>query len=201
MTQADKPPTDVEVAMGHLFEQFSVLAAVGWQGGALAGEQGTYRLTVPFTGRVMQGITVVSNMPILPYAANPTRLVQDAVFKWLLVLTGVMQHSGDPQLALLHQAYEWELKMAQRREETHQLKTFRDYLATMAQELGEGIGDTKTVLREIRELAVQAPTPSLRIKCCRAVADNHLAMAAAKSLPEEERETWMTWLEPYMDLG
>jgi len=104
---ADDP---VQEAFERLRTQFAVLVAAGYAGGPLAGEQGTYRISVPFSGRVYEGITVVSNLPSLPYGASPTRLVQAAVFNWL--------YCGHPDLPVLTGELEWvplgSLKVGQR---------------------------------------------------------------------------------------
>jgi len=186
----------VQESFEKLRTQFAILVAAGYAGGPLAGEQGTYRLSVPFSGRVFEGITTVSNLTSLPYGANPTRLVQAAVFNWLYVLTGKLADQA-PEIAMLHQHYRWEMRMRQAGEESRQLRAFREYLSEKASELGEG-GDTLGILRELREVAGEAPTPSLYLKCAQAVADNPTVRKTVAALPGSVATEFSSWLEPFV---
>ena len=186
----------VQESFEKLRTQFAVLVAAGYAGGPLAGEQGTYRISVPFSGRVYEGITVVSNLPSLPYGASPTRLVQAAVFNWLYVLTGKLADQA-PEIAMLHQHYRWEMRMRQASEESRQLRAFREYLAEKASELSEG-GDTLGILRELREVAGEAPTPSLYLKCNQATADNPIVRKAIGALVGPMASELSEWLEPWV---
>lgn len=188
--------SSIKPALEKLFQQFSILSHVGYGGSALAGEQGTFRLTTPFTGRVMEGITVLSNMPQLPYGASATRLVQSAVFNWLYVLTHQL-YTSSPQVAMLHSNYQWELRMMQVAEESRQLRLFREFLAQKVQELSEH-GDTIDILRDLRAICDQAPSNSLRLKCTQLVADNAIVAQAMNGLPEIRRKEFVEWLEPFV---
>jgi hypothetical protein len=190
------PDDSVKPAVEKLFHDFAILSHVGFSGGALAGEKGTYRLAVPFTGRVMEGITILSNMPMLPYGANPTRLVQSATFNWLYALTHQLYTESD-QVKMLHTNYEWELKMMRTTEEGRQLRLFREYLAQRTQELDQ-FGHAVEVLRDLKTVCQQAPTPSLVTKCSHLVAENATVMQTLKTLPIAIREEMTQWLEPYV---
>ena len=183
----------VDAAVERLFEQFSVLAQVGYGGGALAGEQGLFRMTTPFSGRVMEGITVLSNLPDLPYGASPTRFIQDAVFKWAFVLSAVLQKQGT-EVATLHQNHRWEMRLMQAAEEARQLRLFREFLAEKVMEL-EG-GDTVAILRELKEVAEEAPRPALRMKCVRATAESSKVRAAVMGMTGDAAAEFEGWIEP-----
>lgn len=188
----------LDKAVAQLFQQFSVLASVGYSGGALPGEQGIYRLSVPLTGRIQEGLTVISNIPYLPYGASPTKLAQDAIFKWVFAITSVLQSEG-PEVSMLHQNYKWEFKMLQAAEETRQLRVFREFLSHKVGELEEG-GDTLGILYELRDVTVGAPTVSLRIKCARTVADNSVVRKAINGMVEGQAKDSLTeWLEPHIE--
>ena len=189
-------PDPIDAAVEQLFNQFSVLANVGYSGGPMAGEHGLFRLTVPFTGRVMEGITVISNLPVLPYGASPTRVVQDAVFKWLYVLTHELQKHG-PELEMLQQNYRWELRMIRAAEEGRQLRLFREFLAEKAVELRGG-GDTLALLRELREVASEAPQASLRFKCTKIVAESADVRKAVSGMTADAATEFENWLEPHV---
>jgi len=195
MNAHEKDPLDD--ALSALFDQFTILSHAGYGGGPLAGEQGVYRLTVPFYGKVMEGITTVSNLPVLRYNANPTRVIQDAVFKWLYVLTSVLSQK-ESELAYLRNTYRWEMRLAAAAEESRQLQLFRQFLATKCAELGEG-APTMDTLREIKTAAWdEAPSPTLRLKCTHIVAHDPKVRAVLAALPYEEAEGFTSWLEAHV---
>lgn len=188
--------SEIDSTIDRLFDQFSVLAQVGYSGGALAGEQGIYRLTVPFFGKVMEGITIVSNLPELPYGANPVRVVQDATFKWLYVLCQQLQ-SQSPTIALLKKTYEWEMKMAAAAEEGRQLQLFRQFLSQKCTEVEDGISGV-AVMQEIKQMALSSPTSALQAKCSRTTAQHGGVGKILHHLTETQARPFIEWLEPWM---
>lgn len=199
MTTETEQPLDItDRAVDKIFDHFSVLAEAGVKG-RVAAERMTHRLTVPFTGKQMEGITILSNLPYLPYEADPIRVVQHATVNWLYALSATLR-TKDDRVKRLHRSYEWDLNMRTDYEEREQLQQFTTWLKVRAQELTEGSVESGPALYQIVEQVEGAPSDRLRMRCGQAVALESAVVKAVNSLHEEHplKEKLVSWMEGYV---